>query len=385
MQRALCYRKFAGATVTVLVFDSGYHLQAECMAALVRMGHKVVRVPINGAGARDGTQAMRRLLQALLAAKPDMVLSINHIGFDTDSVMGELLAAVNMPVAVWYVDSPFLIHDGYFLAAPEVTSVFVWERAYVPVLRGCGAVDVHYLPLACDMSRFATGAANAPTTTPVGFVGSSMRYNRHKWKETLPDAALPEAHMMAEDLARDPTAFMRLLGQPRPTPDRRMSQLAYATFMATGAHRNALLQRYDAGELTVVGDPGWQEILPKATFCPQVLYGPPLAAMYRQFAVNLNITSMQMPTAVNQRVFDVPAAGGFVLTDARDDLHDLFDDDALAVFGRDDDMLHMARFYVAHPRARQRIVDRARACVQTRHTYEHRLGVLLRTVQQRHS
>lgn len=42
-------------------------------------------------------------------------------------------------------------------------------------------------------------------------------------------------------------------------------------------------------------------------------------------AINVNQTSLQMRDAVNQRVFDCPAAGGFVITDNQPDLHEYFD------------------------------------------------------------
>ena len=391
VQRALRYRKFAGPTATVLVFDSGYHLQAECMAALVRMGHRVVRIGVQGAGVRDGRDAMVALVRGLVGSKPDMVLAINHIGFDTDGGMGGLLDDAEIPLAVWYVDSPCLIHDGFFLAAPKMTSVFVWERAYVSVLQRCGAESVNYLPLACDMTRFARSTGDAPelacrpaAATPVGFVGSSWRYNAHKWRTSLTPEAIDGAAPMTQALENSPGAFLELLGTPRPTPDRRMSQLAYATFMATGTRRNRLLAAFDDGELTVVGDAGWRAMLPRAQTRPQVLYGPALAALYRQFAVNLNITSLQMPTAVNQRVFDVPAAGGFVLTDHQDDLSELFPTDALAIFKADDDVHDLARFFAARSGLRESIVRRAHACVKARHTYEHRLAAIVDHMRRRH-
>ena len=386
VQRALRYRKFAGQTATVVVFDSGYHLQAECMAALARLGHKVVRIAVAGTGVCDGRDAMQALVRALVGHKPDMVLSINHIGFDTDGGMGGLLDAAEVPLAVWYVDSPFLIHDGYFLAAPKMTSVFVWERAYISVLQRCGAQSVVYLPLACDMTRFCAPreGPNPQAGTAVGFVGSSWQYNAQKWRKTLSAQSIRDAAPMTRALEKTPSAFMELLGTPRPNPDGRMSQLAYATFMATGTRRNQLLQRFAPDELTVVGDDGWHAILPQARTRPQVIYGPDLAQVYREFAVNLNITSLQMPTACNQRVFDVPAAGGFVLSDHQADLDELFTPPARAVFKDGDDMLDLARFYAARPALRADIAGRAKACIQARHTYEHRLTHMLDHMRRRH-
>jgi len=45
--------------------------------------------------------------------------------------------------------------------------------------------------------------------------------------------------------------------------------------------------------------------------------------VYQSSRINLNISSLQFDTAVNNRVFDVVLSGGFVLTDRRSDLFDI--------------------------------------------------------------
>lgn len=46
-------------------------------------------------------------------------------------------------------------------------------------------------------------------------------------------------------------------------------------------------------------------------------------SVYQSSRINLNISSLQFDTAVNNRVFDVILSGGFVLTDKRNDLFDI--------------------------------------------------------------
>lgn len=45
--------------------------------------------------------------------------------------------------------------------------------------------------------------------------------------------------------------------------------------------------------------------------------------IYQSSRINLNISSLQFDTAVNNRFFDVILAGGFILTDKRNDLYDI--------------------------------------------------------------
>ncbi len=45
--------------------------------------------------------------------------------------------------------------------------------------------------------------------------------------------------------------------------------------------------------------------------------------IYQTSRINLNISSLQFDTAVNNRIFDVVLSGGFILTDRRKDLYDI--------------------------------------------------------------
>jgi spore maturation protein CgeB len=124
--------------------------------------------------------------------------------------------------------------------------------------------------------------------------------------------------------------------------------------------------------VAVHGDPGWQALTAEAM--PDVHYERDAAAFYRSRTINLNSTSVQMPTAVNQRVFDVPAAGGFLLTDAQSDLRDLFDGESeLATYDAPAHCAELVKQYQADQPARLAIAAAARRRIQAEHTYHHRL------------
>lgn len=64
---------------------------------------------------------------------------------------------------------------------------------------------------------------------------------------------------------------------------------------------------------------------------------------------------MQMKGAVNQRVFDVPAAGAFVLTDWREQMDELFEPGKEIVCYREPgEVPELIRWWLAHPDARRR-------------------------------
>ena len=53
-------------------------------------------------------------------------------------------------------------------------------------------------------------------------------------------------------------------------------------------------------------------------------YGAQSAQVYRDTLISVNATNLQMPSTVNQRLFDVPAAGGFLISDNQPEMAELF-------------------------------------------------------------
>jgi spore maturation protein CgeB len=109
-------------------------------------------------------------------------------------------------------------------------------------------------------------------------------------------------------------------------------------------------------------------------------YGP-LRGFYQASAVNLNITSAQMPSGLNQRVFDVPASRAFLLTDHKSQLGELFEPGAETASYHDPaEAEEMAEWYLARPAERERIASAASRRTLSDHLYRHRLEELFRRV-----
>jgi spore maturation protein CgeB len=132
--------------------------------------------------------------------------------------------------------------------------------------------------------------------------------------------------------------------------------------------------------LHTFGDPeGWNDLFGAErgpTAHPDADYRSELAAIYRSIAINLNITSCQMPTAVNQRVFDIPLCGGFVLSDRQSDCDELFAPGEAALYSSKEELIDKIAFFRVNEDERRRISARARARILSCHTYSHRLETI---------
>jgi spore maturation protein CgeB len=127
--------------------------------------------------------------------------------------------------------------------------------------------------------------------------------------------------------------------------------------------------------LVCAGDAsGWRHALgPLVKTLGDLNYRRDLAQHYRNCKVNLNLTSCQMPQTVNQRIFDVPLAGSFLLTDRQSDLSELFDPSELATFQSPEELCEKSLWFQEHAVEREQISALARKRILGEHTYMHRL------------
>jgi hypothetical protein len=136
--------------------------------------------------------------------------------------------------------------------------------------------------------------------------------------------------------------------QQQLTPDEKRHAEMICFIEGTRKLRLEIVRALQEEGLVTRGDKAWRDITPQ---CDTFLnYETELPAYYRHCPINLNTTSIQMPTAVNQRVFDCPAAGGFLLTDQQQTLTDLFDTDSeVATYQSPTECRDQLRHYTQNP------------------------------------
>ncbi|WP_428564161.1 MAG: glycosyltransferase family protein [Solidesulfovibrio sp. DCME] len=396
LRERLAGRRFAGAPPRVLLLRRPYFLYREIEAALARLAVPY-RAVDTGLGPTGQGGVVAGILAAVADFQPDMALTVNHLGLDREGRLTGLLADIGLPLASWFVDSPRLILHDYGGVVSPLVMVFSYDADSLPELRASGFSHAAWLPLATDPDRFkplADPGAPHPWRARASFVGASMVAQA---AEAL--ARLEPYPALARELPRAAAAFVAspeksarhfLAADPGcagplaalPTAEARLDAELALTWEATRRYRLACVRGLAPFSPLLVGDAGWETALPGVGQAwrrlPGLDYYDELPGFYPRSAVNLNTTSLQMKGAVNQRVFDAPAAGAFVLTDAREQLAALFDPAReAAVYADPGEIPDMVRHYLARPGERARIVAAARARVLAEHTYDNRLARLL--------
>lgn len=384
----MAYDKMAGGTPRMLVLEGGYWLDAACVKAARTLGWEVASAPVKMEGTLP-RESIEGLLTMLVALRPDFILSINLAGMDERGVFARLFEDLAIPYVAWFVDDPRTILMGRSTFATANAVALTWERAYEEYLRSVGFPVTAYVPLAVDPSLF-DGDPAAVCELPPAFVGNSMAHVADSERRGVAEhpalaRALDDAFAAGRvtrgnfgqglDALLDASVLDGLDAEQR--------RHAEIVFFVEGTRRlrEALVRQLEPEGLGVHGDAGWLGVTPNVQ--PPVDYTNGLPAFYRSCEVNVNSTSIQMPTAVNQRVFDCPAAGGFLLTDAQADLETLFD--VARETARYDSLEQCAallRDYRRNPAARREVTVRARKRILGEHTYAHRLQQIATMVKE---
>jgi spore maturation protein CgeB len=392
-----------GRPPRLLLLTSAYFLLGEIKAACERLEVPHLLVDL---ATKEMTSDVfvRTIREACASFRPDVVLTVNHLGVDREGVLYQLLRQARLPLVSWFVDNPEFILPIFPAPDPDQTLIFTWDADSLDAVRGYGFRNVFWLPLGADVQRFHPGRSPESAATRedwrarVSFVGNSMlEKTMRRLSAALPTPGLVGAfaelsQSFGQSGERGVRAFLAV-AKPELLPEfdaldvlRRTAYETALVWQSTLIYRLGCVARTMAHGPLIVGDPGWQQLLTGQRgyrLHKELSYYTEMPEFYPLSEVNFNCTSLQMKGAVNQRVFDVPAAGAFLLTDHRRQIERLFEPDTeVALYHSQDEIPELLDRYLADPALRARIAAAGRARVLAQHTYEHRLSAMLAAMDQ---
>ncbi|WP_319469073.1 glycosyltransferase [uncultured Pseudodesulfovibrio sp.] len=390
--------KFRSASPRILLLTNQYFLVGELQAACERLDTEHLMINFD-TKEMDLDTFVSKMLTALTTFKPDFVLTVNHLGVDHEGVLATLLDKFDVPFASWFVDNPHLVLGTYQDRHPAKTALFTWDADNIDSLKAKGFDNVFHLPLGADPTRFVPhGRQKEEWCAPISFVGNSMLFKTLKRLEAAnpPQRLLESSIMIARAFGESdehfPGRFLRKnfpeLREDFESLESTFRTQAYETFItwqATLMYRlDCVLRTLDFNPL-IVGDPGWKELLKGRDgwrYHKELSYYEDLPDFYPSCDINFNCTSQQMKGAVNQRVFDVPCCGAFLLTDYRRQMEDLFEPGSeIVFFNHPDEIPGLVDMYLNAPKKRQRIAQAARKRILAEHTYDHRMRSLMESMR----
>lgn len=195
------------------------------------------------------------------------------------------------------------------------------------------------------------------------------RYGKVPHVFLMPSMAAPEEHrplQLSPEDVRDYGADVAFIG-------------------GIGENRVEALRRLAMYNLRIWGDQSWTRVPELAGyFRDEPVYGLKKTKIYNAAAIVLNIDDNEKQiNAFSQRVPEVLACGGFVITDWRKDLEktDLMENESIVTFRTPGELQEKVQFYLKHPDERMRIAENGRRVVLGSMTYNHLAIPLVRQIE----
>ena len=108
----------------ILLINPDYFLIPEVMRAFRQLGHQVQLALFDKRRDR-GEEVLRQLLVDVRDYAPDLVFTVNHLGFDREGLLLDTLHRLRVPSVSWYVDSPAIILGLYDGPQSDLAFIFV--------------------------------------------------------------------------------------------------------------------------------------------------------------------------------------------------------------------------------------------------------------------
>jgi len=359
---------------TPIAIPFGTHfLQQEILNALTDLQIPYITLPQQNS---DPVQQEALLMELFQKNTPRLVLSVNAKGIDSEGILLSVCRRFSVPVHIWFVDDPRPIACLFSNEQCKNIVAWTWEKAYTPWLLDKGFAKAQWLPLAGDTHLFHQ--QNKKPIHNLMFTGSAIAGNflDEIWKRVQynKDEALPIAQNIAEQiLSRE------IFAEQVPAETKAEAWFAsYCIHLASAEKRRLCLEPLLALGLIFAGDPkGWKNLFgSNIKTLPDIDYRSGLCSHYSNGNIHINITSCQMPSAVNQRVFDIPLCERFVISDDQSDLFELFPKNAICVANSPEEYADLAKFYLKNSEAKKEIVKNAREHVLKEHLYVNRISIV---------
>ena len=339
----------------------------------------------------------KNIAQKIRRFRPDFIFSVGGHGQDIEGTFSQMYAILGIPYVTWFADEPPLVDGWGNKYCPENSLFLIFDEAYVPDVRALGFSNIEVLPLGTNAKRwsiyFDRHDGKPSFVNNISFVGklaiNQIKYVTTNLKDYWPELGSKIIIKAVNDFINHTNKGIEwslkknlsINGRVLSCPSKAAWKLAKSLIekKASLERRVSHVSELLSLGLAVYGSNEWQHYIdPKYLRTTIDYYGQQIRDIYRFSKINLNISKFQLQTTVNQRVFDVPSADGFLLTDFRPKLEDFFViDKEVICFKNKEEMKRKAIYYLEHEKERLQVIERAKERILKEHDYSMRIKKLL--------
>lgn len=349
---------------------------------------------------QDGFGDTYRLTESLMDTSPDLILLCNTASQSFFS------SNIHRPYIDWFLDHPrYYAGDSFKQNLSPNDFVFYIDREYGKELEGTKAGRRQFLPACASILR--KGERRENLSAPILFVGAYR--DATPFYQILSPPSLEEIERLLDYMIQNPKIIgseaiatlnvsERSLNPIRwnardnaervkerlPDEARQIDYFLYS--LANNRKRETIIRHLLDLGIVIYGPDSWLNVLGEqhASQYRGWISADDLADAYASADVVLNIHSLQCPTCLNPRDFDVLAAGGCLLADWVEDM-----DAEIIEPGRDCIAIRNIQEYpeavtrlLGDPDARESLREQGHSTYLSRHTPRHRAEAILNAVRE---
>lgn len=333
--------------------------------------------------------------QTILNFKPDFILAYGFKGIIQIRENQYLFRASGIPLVCLHYDNPFFgINDQLRNEFTEYSSYyyhFVWDQYFLNLLKEQGIKNVYSTMLAVNPSRIYPDPNILTSENSLSFVGSLGELERANEDENLEQLFIEfiihqkinNIDIPVHQLCRQALQIKEF--HPINTLFEHDEEIFWKQIYyeihkrGSTSLRHHVLDSIGGIDLHVYG--GYKGNKSDIIAHPPFPYNQ-ISSVYQKHAVNLNISSLQLETSVNNRVFDVFASRAFVLSDYKADMQMVFPEVWEDLTYRNlEDLVIKADYFLTHPKERTELVDNLYHHIIENHTYEHRVAEVVEVMK----
>ena len=386
----ICFMKSRGAVAP--------HVIGDIADAFANAGHPVMAIDFEESGLysantpeEQGAQAAK-IVMRIRSFAPDFAISYGFGGvISMPGASANLFEALKLPYLLLFYDSPLdLSAQLQRLKGSSLLRVHCWDRSYLPWLEAQGVERLLWQPLGTNARVFGTARRSGAFASGLSFVGSLPGDALKRGLPGNPSLQSFAKGLLDLKLATPCRPFRELLeavegGLPEAARDqfaKFRSTPGFSRFssdlmsLADGLYRREAMRSLKDFKPSIYGGGAWSDAgLDGFHLNGPVAYGSDLASLYASSEINVNLTNSHLEGAVNQRPFDCAAAGGFILSDYREQMPELFDPEReIPTFKSLGELSELVARFRRDEAIRLRMVAAARRRALAEHSWDIRAG-----------
>lgn len=384
----------------VLFYRYNSICEPDIIAAFKELGHDVFEIKAEmerkDVPAQECVALVSRALDTVIF---DFVFSVNFF-----PVVSEVCQAYHVHYLSWTVDSPVLeLYSGSI--RNNFNRIFVFDRTLCDEIKPHNPERIFHLPLAAgitDKQRVIADASSAELekyTSDVSFVGSlyteksvlGRLQDPPKYLKGFLDAVMNlQTETYGEYFVTNALSDEIVSGFKEHFPDfyripqgalcsdRLILGLFYLGYGITAMERSRLLTALSERFKVDIYTASSTDNLPKINNRGLVKSLTEMPLVFSQSAINLNFTAKSIRSGIPQRIWDVFASGGFLISNFQEEIYDYFvPGEDLVVYGSCDELCEHVGYFLERPALRREIAHNAYEKLLKYHTFTIRVQEML--------